>query len=616
MELRETLSQKQLAINCKKWLKSSKVNVRSIRQGNFLHGKMYNIINSAATGRQSHSVIGSSNFTQSGLGLNKNPNMELNLAVEGDAVCQQMHDWFDNIWNDEELTEDVEDKVIAALDRIGKEQSPEFIYYKSLYEIFKERLDEEKKFDEEGKSINFTETAIYKKLYEFQKHGVNAVLHRLKKHRGCILADSVGLGKTYTALGVIRYYELQNKNVLVLSPKKLQGNWNLYRAAANHKGNPFASDRFAYNLLFHSDLSRTNPDGKHYGISGDIDLANFNWNNFDLVVIDESHNFRNDALVSKSKKQNSDEHKRSRYGVLLEKIIKTGKKTQMLMLSATPVNNSLRDLRNQIYLMTEKNKNHFAETMGIKDIESFFTKAEKQFNQWSNEKEFGKKDELCASLGGEFFNLLNEVTIARSRKLITKYYKDEMENIGGFPERAKPENEYPATDTKGGIKYKNIYETIEDFGLSIYNHSEYLVPGSSTYKKQQKEEEKTNFSQRNREHYLIGMMRTNFFKRLESSVHSFAATLERTIDKSDNLIEKIDKFKSYQSKKENIKPVNDLAKKDGLDEDEYQEDQDFMVGMGEKDGIKEDEYQEDQDFMVGKKQSLIPLADINTLSRY
>ena len=575
LEPREVLKQKPLAEECKKWMKSDKVGIRSIKKSNFLHGKMYNIINSNPDGsQQKHSVIGSSNFTQTGLGESTNPNIELNLAVEGKDACQEMNDWFNNIWQDDAETEDVKNNVLAALDRIGEEQSPEFIYFKTLYEIFKERLNEQEEFEQEGETIHFHDTSIYKKLYAFQKDGVKAILNRLQKHNGCILADSVGLGKTYTALAIIKYYELNNKNVLVLCPKKLKENWSLYQDASNEIGNPLSADRFAYKLLNHTDLSRTDEFDDSTGKSDGIDLSKFNWGNFDLVVIDESHNFRNDSPGKRSK-DITGKHKMSRYERLLEHIIKNGKKTRVLMLSATPINNSLRDLRNQIYLMTEKNQEHFKQTMEINNVSNMFRIAERKFNDWSKKGDAENKEELCENLGGEFFNLLDAVSIARSRKHIKRYYKKEMVQIGGFPRHADPENKYPHTDTEERIEYKRLFEQIGEFQLSIYNPSEYLHEKTTAFQTQKEEEDTTGFSQKKREHYLIGMMRVNFMKRLESSVYSFIVTLERTIDKSNDIINKIERFQKHQQKKETISIY------DHIDEDENQEDEEFTIGKKE-----------------------------------
>ena len=610
----DVLQQKPLAEECKKWMESDKVSVRSIKKNNFLHGKMYNIINSNPDGsQQKHSVIGSSNFTQTGLGKSTNSNIELNLAVEGKDACQEMNDWFDKIWQNSDETENVKNNVIAALDRIGKEQSPEFIYFKTLYEIFKERLNEQEEFEKEGETIHFHDTSIYKKLYAFQKDGVKGILNRLQKHNGCILADSVGLGKTYTALAVIKYYELNNKNVLVLCPKKLKENWSLYQDATNEKGNPLSDDKFSYKLLNHTDLSRTDEFDDSTGKSDGINLSKFNWGNFDLVVIDESHHFRNDSPGKRSR-DITGEYKFSRYQKLMEDIIISGKNTRVLMLTATPINNSLRDLRSQIYLMAKKSDEHFKQTMEINNISTVFSIAEKKFNEWSKKREIENKEKLYESLGGELFNLLDAISIARSRKHIKKYYKKEITQIGGFPKRADPINEYPHTDTEEKIEYKWLFEQIGEFQLSIYNPSEYLYEETEIFKKQKEEEDTSGFSQKKREHYLIGMMRVNFMKRLESSVHSFIVTLERTIDKSNKILDKIEGFQKHQKKKETVVIY------DHIDEDENQEDEEFTIGKKESpiplEYIKVDEWkqhiEEDKDALqkiLGEVQKINPSRD-------
>ena len=277
----QTLTQKPLAMRCAEWVNSNGVAVRSVRQSNFLHGKMY-LPGGAG-------VVGSSNFTRNGLGGSDRPNLEINLAVTDAALLAELQGWFDDLWADKQLTYDVKQQVLDALNRLGKDHAPEFVYFKTLYEIFKNRIDDQLDSDRQLTDQRLTETAVWNALYEFQKDGVRSVIARLQRHNGCILADSVGLGKTYTALAVIKYYELRNENVLVLCPNKLRQNWALYPVYQMQIGNPFVEDRFRYSVLAHTDLSR------EHGMSGNIDLANFNWGAFDLIVIDESHNFRNEG---------------------------------------------------------------------------------------------------------------------------------------------------------------------------------------------------------------------------------------------------------------------------------------------------------------------------------
>ena len=377
----QTLLQKPLALKCAEWVKSDAVAVRSVRQSNFLHGKMYLTAGSG--------VVGSSNFTKNGLGGSDRPNLEINLAIADEAQLAELRQWFDDLWTDENLTYNAKQQVLDALDRLGRNYSPEFIYFKTLYELFKNKLSAERDNDQKLKDNHLYESAIWNTLYEFQKDGVKSVIARIQEHNGCILADSVGLGKTYTALAVIKYYELRNDRVLVICPSKLRENWALYPAYNNHLSNPFLSDRFGYTLLAHTDLSR---DG---GMSGQIDLANFNWGAFDLIVIDESHNFRNSGG--------------SRYERLLNDIIKDGARTKVLMLSATPVNTSLLDLRNQVYLMTEKSESLFRDSLGVRNVGSVMAVAQRVFRAWEDEQRNKSRNggfdkaQLLERLGPDFF---------------------------------------------------------------------------------------------------------------------------------------------------------------------------------------------------------------------
>ena len=426
---KRVLRQKALALACARWIGSDSVKVRSISRSHFLHGKMY-LTDGAGRGT---AVVGSSNFTQSGLGGGFRPNLEINLATSDAGTHDELCEWFDKLWRDRKLTADVKQEVLDALARIGQEQAPEFIYFKTLFELFRDeidaRLDSNRRLDD----IHLYDTQIWKTLYEFQRDGARSIISRLRQHNGCVLADSVGLGKTYTALAVIKYFELRNERVLVLCPRKLRDNWLLYPAYTNQQGNPFTADRFGYTMLSHTDLSRDS------GTSGAVNLARFNWGGFDLVVIDESHNFRNDGG--------------QRYGSLIDDIIKQGAQTKVLMLSATPVNTSLIDLRNQIYLMTEGRDDVFRESLGIGNVGMVLSAAQKQFKSWENQKGKRDKTQLLERLGADFLGLLNGVSIARSRRQIEQFYAQEVELIGRFPDHQKPDNRYPDTDREGRMSY-------------------------------------------------------------------------------------------------------------------------------------------------------------------
>ena len=563
LALSKQLQQKPIAKACAEWIKE-KVDIRSTRGTNLLHGKMYHI----ATNGIEKAILGSSNFTMSGLGLSqrRNNNIELNLEVDSNRDRQDLKTWFDEIWDDEELVEDVKEKVLAKLEKMGADHSPELLYYKTLYELFRDEIETRKTNDQTLKDMHLYDTHIWRQLYAYQKEGVKGIIARLLRHNGCILADSVGLGKTYTALAVIKFFELRNERVLVLCPKRLRENWSTYLAHTGQDDNLFLDDKFHYTLLSHTDLSRDS------GMSGDINLATLNWQNYGMVVIDESHNFRNDTKPTRDAAGNIIKH--SRYTRLLEEVIKAGAKTKVLMLSATPVNTSLIDLRNQIYLMTEKREDAFRESLGISSIGSLLRQAQKEFKKWEETGSGGRKNkaELMEKLGPDFFQLLGVVSIARSRRHIKTFYADEMERIGEFPTPESPVNCHPPTDLEGELSYKALANQIEKFELSIYRPSSYII-SQKVKQRLAAEKKKFHFNQIDRERFLIGMMRINFLKRLESSAYSLSKTFERTIGKIDAMLEKIDKYE----RNPRIKDAQaDILPKDVLPEDD-EDDEEFLV---------------------------------------
>lgn len=368
------LQQKKIAKECAQWVKKKNVQIRSMKKNNFLHGKIYHM-----QAQQNGAVIvGSSNFTQRGLGGSQISNLEINVASQDPSIRGELALWFDQIWKDKKLTKDVKNEVLASLERIGAEHAPELIYFKVLYALFFEKIKARENQEQRLKDIQLSETKIWNKLFDFQKEGVKTAIQQLEQYNGCILADSVGLGKTYTALAVIKYFELLNKQALVLVPRKLSENWSLYREIANHPQNPFAGDKFGYNLLFHTDLSRES------GRSQEVDLANFNWGNFDLLVIDESHNFRNATSSRKNKDGTIERY--SRYDKLLKDVIGRSVNTKVLLLSATPVNTSLIDLRNQVNLMAGGQKDFYNNKLGIRNIHSLFQQAQRAFRSWEQKR--------------------------------------------------------------------------------------------------------------------------------------------------------------------------------------------------------------------------------------
>ena len=562
LQLDKPLQQRPIAKECADWIRK-KVEIKSTQQSNLLHGKMYHIANNDVE----KAIMGSSNFTVQGLGLSQsNNNIELNLEVEDSQDRGDLKAWFDDVWNDDERVEDVKAEVIARLKKLGDDQAPEFIYYKTLYELFREDLEDRMNNEQKLEDTHLYDTQIWNTLYDFQKDGVKSVIARLLRHNGCILADSVGLGKTYTALAVIKFFELRNDRVLVLCPKKLRENWALYPVYYSQRNNPFEDDKFGYSLLAHTDLSR---------YSGDADgtnLEGFSWSNFDLVVIDESHNFRNDTKPVRNDAGVITRH--SRYTRLLEEVIKEGAQTKVLMLSATPVNTSLIDLRNQIYLMTEKREDVFQKSLGISNIRALLGQAQREFKAWEDDKDSGRdKSKLLAKLGADFFQLLGGVSIARSRRHIETFYIDEIGRIGEFPEQLKPENHHPLTDLTGALSYKYLADQIEKFSLSVYTPSSYVI-SEAAIQRLAKEKQDFRFNQLDREKFLIGMMQTNFLKRLESSAHSLTETLERTIGKIDDLLEKIERYEQNQQTPQAGGEV--LLEDDILPEDD-EDDEEFLV---------------------------------------
>jgi SNF2 family DNA or RNA helicase len=530
--LANCLQQKRIAKECADWIRN-KVSIKSIIQTNFLHGKMYHI----STNGVEEAILGSSNFTTRGLGLSaSNSNIELNLIVDGNRDRADLKAWFDDLWNDADLVQDVRDDVLQYLEQLYQNHSPEFIYYKTLFHIFDKYLGDTGKTDTEIGRTTLFETEIWKTLFEFQKDGAKGAINKILAHNGCILADSVGLGKTYSALAVVKYFELRNERVLVLCPKKLRENWTVYRL--NDQLNPFISDRFRYDVLCHTDLSRDR------GFSGDINLETINWGNYDLVVIDESHNFRNN--VPGRRDENGNLIRRSRYERLMQEIIRTGIRTKVLLLSATPVNNDLKDLRNQIYFMTAGIDDAFKESIGIQNIRETLRQAQGHFSNWAKQSPAKRKtSDLLAGLGADFFKLLDELTIARARKHLQKYYRHEMDRLGRFPERLKPMALSPEIDTAGRfMSYDKLSHEIDGYTLSLFNPFQFVLPGFRA----EYEKKIGNFTQSQREDFLIGMMKVNFLKRLESSVHSFALTMQRTMDKIESLEKRLKDFKAYREK--------------------------------------------------------------------
>lgn len=575
------LQQKLLAKQCANWIRE-KVEIKSMVRPDFLHGKLYHIEKPNGV---EDAVTGSSNFTVNGLGLGTHPNIELNLVVNDRRDLSDLKEWFDKLWNNEMEdveVEEVKEQVLKYIELLHRDNSPEFVFYKTLFHIFEQYLNEADTSGLSDLKANLYDTEIWKTLFTFQQHGVRGAINKILKFNGCIIADSVGLGKTYEALAVIKYFEMLNYRVLVLCPKKLKDNWTVYQAHKGHNLNPFQQDRFSYTVMYHTDLSRE----KGHTEADNIDLSNFNWGAYDLVVVDESHNFRNNKKGKKDEEGNT--IRKSRYERLMQDIILGGKKTRVLLLSATPVNNELKDLRNQLMYITAENDNAFAGEddgkLGIDSINELLKQSQTKFTNWAKArmKEEKTTRDLLNDLDSAFFKLLDALTIARSRKHITKYYAKEMQRIGGFPEHEPVDSKYPEIDIDHKfLSYDKLNEKISNYKLVHFSPSAFVLPEfKSLY--EEKVLKKSGpaavkmFSQEQRENYLIGMMKVNFMKRLESSIYSFRETLQRTINRIENLENRIDRFKKYKDENPDIE-IDDIDL-DAIEDDELRE----ALEVGEK----------------------------------
>ena len=526
MKLKNELKQSEIAKECAEWIRK-KVEVRAYDEEHALPQKMY--IMEQNEGEDSY-IFGSSDFTSIGLGVVSSNKSEMNTYMKDTASTQTMLNLFNKAWNDNEKVKDVKKALLESLEVVYRENTSEFIYFVTLYNIFKDYLSDLTEEEIVKSKTGFKDSVVWNKLYNFQKDGVLGAIDKLEKYNGCILADSVGLGKTFEALAIIKYYELRNNRVLVLCPKKLRENWLVYRG--NRRDNILGEDRLNYDVLNHTDLSR------YTGHSGDINLEEVYWENYDLIVIDESHNFRNN--------NNSKENKETRYSRLLNQIIKKGVKTRVLMLSATPVNNRMNDLKNQIAFATEGNDKALSAD-GIKSIEQTLRKAQMAFNKWNDLEEEDKSVEsLLEMLEVDYFKLLDMLTIARSRKHIQKYY--DTTSIGKFPERLKPINVKADVDTKNDfIKLAELNKLIKSLNLAIYSPMKYVLPSKVEQysKKYDTNMGKTVFKQTDREESLVHLMRINILKRMESSIHSFAITVLKILKNIEGTLEKINTFEDF-----------------------------------------------------------------------
>ena len=525
VRLRNELTQRAIARECAEWIRQ-KACFKSNRTTQFMQG----FINVDKT---SYTPV--NGFTTVDLGSEQGDNAYSMILRNDYPESQQFLQLFDQVWNNSEMLQTVTEEVIDNITNVYKENSPEFLYFVTLYNIFNEFLDDISEDVLPNEATGFKQSVIWNKLYNFQRDAALAIINKLEKYNGCILADSVGLGKTFTALAVIKYYEGRNRNVLVLCPKKLHDNWETYHG--NYVNNPLVADRLRYDVFFHSDLSRDE------GRSNGRELANINWGNYDLVVIDESHNFRNGGKISTD--ENDENPRENRYLRLMNKIIRAGVKTKVLMLSATPVNNRFNDLKNQLQLAYEGESERLDALLNTDaSVDDIFRNAQRAYNQWTRlPQEERTTQRLLGMLSFDFFELLDSVTIARSRKHIEQYY--DTTDIGEFPTRLPPLSRRPdLTDLNAAINYNEISAQLEQLNLAIYTPSAFLLPSRREQYGIDTDDDITPTGHRlnieDRERGIRRLMSIQMLKRLESSVNSFRLTLQRINKYIEDTLQLID----------------------------------------------------------------------------
>lgn len=584
IKLRNELSLKAVAKECAEWIRR-----KACFKSNRTNAGMPSMV-----GVDDIVYLPVNGFTTVELGCERGNYLATMIPKFDAPFSLQFLQKFNEIWNDSEQLQVVTDEVLDNITNAYKENSPEFIYFVTLYNIFNEFLEDISEDVLPNEATGFKSSVIWNKLYNFQRDAALAIINKLEKYNGCILADSVGLGKTFTALSVIKYYENRNKSVLVLCPKKLHDNWVTYRS--NYVNNPLVADRLRYDILYHTDLSRQS------GQSNGLDLEHINWGNYDLVVIDESHNFRNGGKVTTD--ENDENPRENRYLQLMNKVIRAGVKTKVLMLSATPVNNRFNDLRNQLALAYEGDSSIMdAQLKTSSSLDDIFRQAQTAFNRWAKfPAEERTTKALLEMLSFDFFEVLDSVTIARSRKHIEQYY--DTTDIGKFPERLKPISRAPKlTDLPKAVSFNDIFVSVTELNLAIYTPSDFILPSKlEKYMEVREDGRFGNLSRSGRERGIRQLMSINLLKRLESSVNSFRLTLERIRKYIEATIKAIDKLAAKQEPS----MVCDYDFSYGLDFDE-REDTVFIGNKKTKIAL------EDMDYVQWRGYLAKDLDNLNTL---
>ncbi|WP_366945532.1 helicase-related protein [uncultured Duncaniella sp.] len=575
IKLRNELLLKAVAKECAEWIRQ-----KACFKSNRTNENMMGFINVDDV-----NYMPITGFTTVDLGCERGNNA-YQFVQRTDAPMSQFYlNLFNQVWHDGEKLQVVTEQVLDNITNAYKENAPEFIYFVTLYNIFNEFLEDISEDVLPNEATGFKSSVIWNKLYNFQRDAALAIINKLEKYNGCILADSVGLGKTFTALSVIKYYENRNKSVLVLCPKKLHQNWVTYRS--NYLNNPLVADRLRYDILYHTDLSRQS------GQSNGLDLEHINWGNYDLVVIDESHNFRNGGKVTTD--ENDENPRENRYLQLMNKVIRAGVKTKVLMLSATPVNNRFNDLRNQLQLAYEGDSERMDALLNTtSSIDKIFRDAQSAFNRWSKmPPEERTTKNLLSLLSFDFFEVLDSVTIARSRKHIEQYY--DTTDIGKFPERLKPISRSPKlTDLPTAVSFNDIFVSVTELNLAIYTPSDFILPSKlEKYLDTKTDGSLGNLSRSGRERGIRQLMSINLLKRLESSVNSFRLTLTRIKDFIQTTVDAIDRLAANGGHS----TVNDYDFDSNLDFDE-REDSVFIGGKKTKIDLADMDYVQWREYLV------------------
>ena len=594
VKLRNQLTQKAIARECADWIRRKvkfKTNVTEGTMNTFLDVRRE---------EETFTYMPFNEFTTTELGLDKGNNMcPMVVGLPGTPATDMFLKNFNELWRDGDSFQDVTETVIENIETVYRENPPEFIYFITLYNIFSEFLEDLNEDVMPNEATGFKNSQVWGKLYNFQKDAALAIINKLEKYNGCILADSVGLGKTFTALAVIKYYENRNKSVLVLCPKKLNDNWQIFHS--NYKNNPLIGDRLRYDILFHTDLSRDT------GYSNGMDLSLINWGNYDLIVIDESHNFRNGGKFDSDEEEEDENKKVNRYVHLMNDVIRSGVKTKVLMLSATPVNNRFSDLKNQLQLAYEGNPSNINGLLDTtKNVDQIFREAQAAYGRWSHlPAEQRTTEKLQDALSFDFFQLLDAVTIARSRKHIVKYY--DTKDIGKFPTRLAPISRRPKlTHILDAISFSEIAHRLETLNLSIYTPSKYIQPSARyLYHLQQPI---VGITVDGREMGLQKLVATNLLKRLESSVNSFRLTLQRIIDLIDGTLVAI---RHYAQTGQGYLEVAEMTALSDFEDNEY----DPFVGRKTKFNLRDMDYlgwerdlEQDWEILKGLLHALEPIT--------